>query len=136
MDRRLKASELSTWMLSHGVTSMRTDKIASLLSIPPEQVRTRLAAQRKARATASPARGLWVPVPPERVARECAGAGRLHQRHDGFPWMQLLRGLAKCCFPIRRRTPSTPGIPSSLIETYFRQGDRPVETVLPDKRPH
>ena len=65
--RELRASGLSTWMLSHGVTSMRTDEIASLLSIPPEQVRTRLAAQRKAGAIVSPARGLWVPVPPERT---------------------------------------------------------------------
>lgn len=65
--RELRASGLSTWMLSRGVTSMRTDEIASLLSIPPEQVRTRLAAQRKAGAIVSPARGLWVPVPPERT---------------------------------------------------------------------
>ena len=68
IDRELKASGLSTWMLSHGVTSMRTEEIASLLSIPFEQVRTRLAAQRRVGAIVSPARGLWVPVPPERAA--------------------------------------------------------------------
>ena len=62
-----KASRLSTWMLSHGVTSMTTEEIAELLSIPREQVKARLAAQRRAGAIVSPARGLWVPVPPERA---------------------------------------------------------------------
>lgn len=65
---KLKASSLPAWMLSHGVTSMTTGEVASLLGIPPEQVRVRLAAQRRSGAIVSPARGLWVPVPPERAA--------------------------------------------------------------------
>lgn len=56
------------WMLSHGVTSMTTEEVAELMDIPREQVRVRLAAQRKAGTIVSPARGLWVPVPPERLA--------------------------------------------------------------------
>lgn len=54
-------------MLSHGVTSMATDEVAELLGIPREQVRVRLAEQRRAGAIVSPARGLWVPVPPTRA---------------------------------------------------------------------
>lgn len=46
---------------------MNTEDVATLLGIPPSQVRVRLAAQRKAGTIASPARGLWVPVPPERA---------------------------------------------------------------------
>ncbi len=67
-DNRPKASNLSTWMLSHGVTSMTTKEVASLLGIPSAQVRVRLASQKKAGAIVSPSRGLWVPVPPERAA--------------------------------------------------------------------
>ena len=67
-DGKPKASGLPAWMLSHGVTSMTTGEVASLLGIPPEQVRVRLAAQRRSGAIVSPARGLWVPVPPERAA--------------------------------------------------------------------
>lgn len=63
---RPKAADLSSWMLSRGITSMTTEDIASLLGIPTSQVRVRLAPQRRAGAIASPARGLWVPVPPER----------------------------------------------------------------------
>lgn len=63
-----KASGLSSWMLSHGVMAMSTEEIASLLDIPPAQVRVRLASQRRSGAIVSPSRGLWVPVPPERVA--------------------------------------------------------------------
>lgn len=47
---------------------MTTEEIAALLGIPASQVRVRLASQRRAGAIASPARGLWVPVPPERSA--------------------------------------------------------------------
>lgn len=65
---RPKAANLSRWMLSHGVTSMETEQIAALLGIPAEQVRVRMAAQRKCGAVVSPARGLWVPVPPERAS--------------------------------------------------------------------
>lgn len=65
---RPKASDLSSWLLSRGVTSMTTGDIAALLGIPPSQVRVRLAPQRRAGAIVSPARGLWVPVPPERSA--------------------------------------------------------------------
>lgn len=47
---------------------MTTEDVASLLGIPSAQVRVRLASQRRAGAIISPARGLWVPVPPERLA--------------------------------------------------------------------
>lgn len=62
----IKASDLSRWMLSRGVTSMNTDEIAALLGIPSRQVRVRLASLRTAGTIVSPARGLWVPVPPDR----------------------------------------------------------------------
>lgn len=67
-EMKVKASRLSTWMLSRGITSMTTEEIAELLDIPRAQVRTRLAVQRERGAIVSPARGLWVPVPPDRAA--------------------------------------------------------------------
>lgn len=65
--KKPKASELSTWMLARGISSMTTQEIAQLLHIPPDQVRVRLSSQRRAGAIVSPARGFWIPVPPDRI---------------------------------------------------------------------
>lgn len=46
---------------------MTTKEVADLLGIPQDQVRSRMAAPRKAGAIVSPSRGLWVPVPPNRA---------------------------------------------------------------------
>lgn len=59
------ASELSDWALSHGVTSLSTEEVMHLCSLPASQVSQRMASLRKSAKVFSPARGLWVPIPPE-----------------------------------------------------------------------
>ena len=59
------ASELSDWALSHGVTSLSTEEVMHLCSLPANQVSQRMAPLRKSAKVFSPARGLWVPIPPE-----------------------------------------------------------------------
>ena len=59
------ASELSDWALSHGVTALSTEEVMHLCGIPANQVSQRMASLRKGGKLFSPARGLWVPIPPE-----------------------------------------------------------------------
>lgn len=59
------APELPDWALSHGVTSFTTEDASHLLGVPACQVSQRLAPLRKRARVFSPARGLWVPIPPE-----------------------------------------------------------------------
>ncbi len=61
----VRASELPDWALSHGVASFTTEEAAHLCGVPASQVPQRLAPLRKKSSIFSPARGLWVPVPPE-----------------------------------------------------------------------
>ena len=53
------------WLLSHGRTSASTSEIARILEIPEGRVRARLRNSIKRNQMFSPARGLWVPIPPE-----------------------------------------------------------------------
>ena len=64
----VKATELSDWLLSHGVPAVTTKEAAALMGIPEDRVRQRLAVPRKKGRIATPSRGLWVPVPPDRSA--------------------------------------------------------------------
>lgn len=59
------ASELPDWALSHGVTSLSTAEVMHLCGLPANQVSQRMASLRKGGKLFSPARGLWVPIPPE-----------------------------------------------------------------------
>mgnify|MGYP000845848932 CR=1 FL=1 len=61
----VSASNLPDWALSHGVTSLSTKDVRRLCGIPANQVSQRMAALRKGAKLFSPARGLWVPIPPE-----------------------------------------------------------------------
>jgi predicted transcriptional regulator of viral defense system len=61
----VKARDLPTWLLAHGISAITTGDIAQLLDIPSNQVPQRLAPLQKKRLLVSAARGLWVPVPPE-----------------------------------------------------------------------
>jgi len=65
MNERVKASELPSWLLSRGISSITTDEIAALLAIPVNQIPQRLAAPRKRNEMVLLANGLWAPVPPE-----------------------------------------------------------------------
>lgn len=64
-NQRIKATGLSDWLLSRGISSITTAEVARLLSIPKNQVAPRLAAPRTRGEFVSPARGLYIPVPPE-----------------------------------------------------------------------
>ncbi|MEG0620026.1 MAG: type IV toxin-antitoxin system AbiEi family antitoxin [Raoultibacter sp.] len=61
----IKAVELSDWLISRGISSLSTKEIAHLLGIPENQVSQRMASLKKRGVMATPARGLWIPIPPE-----------------------------------------------------------------------
>lgn len=63
-----KASRFAAQLLSQGRTAVTTDEAAKMLGIPKDHVRQRFEAPRKRGEIVSPARGLWVPVPPERLS--------------------------------------------------------------------
>ena len=62
---RIKASELSFWLLSRGISTATTKEIAEVLVIPKEHVSQRLAAPKKRGEIVSLAHNLWAPIPPE-----------------------------------------------------------------------
>lgn len=59
------APRLSDWLLARGRTSVTTAEAAVLLGVPAGHVRVRLHRPVQEGLLFSPARGLWVPVPPE-----------------------------------------------------------------------
>lgn len=59
------APELADWLLAHGRTSVTSDDVATLLGVPVDHVRVRLQRQVHTGRVFSPARGLWVPIPPQ-----------------------------------------------------------------------
>ena len=61
----VKATRIATWLLAHGKAAVTTEELAGILGIPNDHVRQRLAPLRRQRDMVSPARGLWIPVPPE-----------------------------------------------------------------------
>jgi len=65
---KVKASDLANYLLSHGIASIKTSEIANLLEIPVNQVPQRMQALKKKGMIVSPAKGLWMPVPPEYMA--------------------------------------------------------------------
>ena len=62
---RVKATELPSWLLSRGITSVTTDEIAALIHVPKNQVPQRMAPLKKRHEIVLLTSGLWVPVPPE-----------------------------------------------------------------------
>ena len=62
---RVKASELSLWLMSRGISSITTGEIAALIGVPKNQVSQRLASPKKRNEIVLLANGLWAPVPPE-----------------------------------------------------------------------
>lgn len=61
----VRAPQAADWALSHGVASLTTAQVAELLSVPASHVPQRLAVPKQRGEWIAPARGLWVPVPPE-----------------------------------------------------------------------
>lgn len=64
----VRARHLPDWLVAHGIAAITTNEAARLMGIPREQVRQRMAAAKARGRMVSPSRGLWVPVPPERMA--------------------------------------------------------------------
>ena len=62
-------------LLAHGRLAVSTEEVAQLLQVPPEHVRVRMQPLARSGRVFSPARGLWVAVPPEyRTWRVIPGA--------------------------------------------------------------
>lgn len=62
-------------LLAHGRLAVSTDEMAQLLRLPPEHVRVRMQPLVRSGRVFSPARGLWVAIPPEyRTWRVIPGA--------------------------------------------------------------
>ena len=61
----IKAADVVSWLLSHGISAATTDELAALLGLPKNHVRQRLVPLIKRFEMISPARGLWIPVPYE-----------------------------------------------------------------------
>lgn len=62
---KVKPSQLSDWLLEHGIPAVTTEEASRILGVDRSQVRVNLAQSRKRGSIISPARGLWVPVPLE-----------------------------------------------------------------------
>ncbi len=61
----VKAPLAADWALSRGISALSTTELADVLSVPEDHVRRRMHAPAQRGEWVSPARGLWVPVPPE-----------------------------------------------------------------------
>jgi predicted transcriptional regulator of viral defense system len=62
---RIKVPQAADWALSHGISSLTTNDVVELLGTTANQVSPRLAPAIKRGEWIVPARGLWIPVPPE-----------------------------------------------------------------------
>ncbi|MCL2784710.1 MAG: type IV toxin-antitoxin system AbiEi family antitoxin [Propionibacteriaceae bacterium] len=62
---RVRAAQSADWALSRGKASLTTSEVADLLGVPVSQVPQRLMVPKQRGEWIAPARGLWVPVPPE-----------------------------------------------------------------------
>lgn len=62
----IHASELSDWLIAHGMVGASTEDIAHLLGVSIKDVPSRIMRERKKGSLISPARGYWLAVPPER----------------------------------------------------------------------
>jgi len=59
----VRPSGLADWLLARGKSSLTTAQAAQLMGVPADHVRARLGS--RGTEFTSPARGLWIPVPPE-----------------------------------------------------------------------
>ena len=71
---RIHASDMANYLLSHGISSITTNEIAALLGIPANQVPQRMQALKRKGLIVAPAKGLWMPVPPEYMTWEAPPA--------------------------------------------------------------
>ena len=71
---RIRATDLTNYLLSRGISSITTTEIAALLGIPAKQVPQRMQALKRKGVIMAPAKGLWMPVPPEYMTWEAPPA--------------------------------------------------------------
>jgi predicted transcriptional regulator of viral defense system len=60
-----RTAQAADWALSRGIASMTTAQVAEMLDAPVTQVPQRLSVAKRRGEWITPARGLWIPVPPE-----------------------------------------------------------------------
>ena len=60
-----RTAQAADWALSRGIASMTTAEVSLMLNAPVSQVPQRLSAAKLRGEWITPARGLWIPVPPE-----------------------------------------------------------------------
>ncbi|MDR1794711.1 MAG: type IV toxin-antitoxin system AbiEi family antitoxin [Erysipelotrichaceae bacterium] len=66
--KAIKPAQIPNLLLSQGVATATTEVIAKILGIPKNQVSQRMAPLKLRGEIITPAKGLWVPVPPEYLA--------------------------------------------------------------------
>lgn len=76
--RAVSTPELADWLLARGRVAVTSADVAELLQIPVGQVRVRLHQQVRKQRFFSPARGLWIPNPPQ---NRTWGRGAGHPLH-------------------------------------------------------
>ena len=81
----IRAPLAADWALSHGISALTTAEIAELLGVPAAQVSQRLAEPVRRTEWVTPARGLWVPVPPQ------------YRGWGGPPPLEVVADLARFC---------------------------------------
>lgn len=64
-DGTVRAPEAADWALSRGLGSFTVAELAEVLDVSEDQIRRRLHAPTRRGEWVMPARGLWMPVPPE-----------------------------------------------------------------------
>jgi predicted transcriptional regulator of viral defense system len=64
-NQQIRAPLAADWALSRGISALTTAEVANMLGSPASQVSQRLASAIRRTEWVTPARGLWVPVPPE-----------------------------------------------------------------------
>ena len=79
----VRAPLAADWALSHGMGALTTAEVAELLGAPAAQVPQRLASAIRRTEWVTPARGLWIPVPPE------------YRGWDGPPAVEFLDALMR-----------------------------------------
>lgn len=62
---KIPAADLPDWALSQGISSFTKEDVSQICKVPPNHVPQLMAPLRKRIKVFSPARGLWVPIPPE-----------------------------------------------------------------------
>jgi len=59
----IKSTDIVSWLLSNGITSITSRELSVLLGIPEKHIRQRLSPLIKRNEIISPYRGLWIPIP-------------------------------------------------------------------------